>query len=463
MEQIVKIFVQHSYFIENDLIVDYNVEQGAHVNISQKDWIALIPKGWSGVDEQVAFKTVDISSDIVNLPIKSIVMEKKCFQDVVECDKYYQLMYVSQYLEILGKSEYFVFLHHTSICNCASSIKTKSKGNSRPNRNSTVFSKPIRRQSPTPHDFYKNQQQNNAANSEKSKSKQWLANKCIKCNAPNNFAAVESALHAKIQDLTISNEIKKQSLLTLEDDLTQTLELINKQFKLHKNISQEKNNIEQFIDDIVDGLLNDGKITFWAHDQEFSVIREYPDKIKTSLLSDDFTTFVNNESLNSSKEVQMKAIIGQQEKTIQHLMHKIKDMLGTFLKENEQLTKKNNNISPLSENNIGNMGYMDRSGTTYFSPSPNINDTLNSINVCLSKSIKNNILKLPEKNVFEKELSDIPESKEHLLNKDDKNQMLTFEDQKKEKSDCTKSTKSGFNKKKNGLSTIELNKNNDLE
>jgi hypothetical protein len=56
--------------------------------------------------------------------------------------------------------------------------------------------------------------------------------------------------------------------LTLEDDLTQTLELINKQFKLHKNISQEKNNIEQFIDDIVDGLLNDGKITFWAHDQE---------------------------------------------------------------------------------------------------------------------------------------------------------------------------------------------------
>lgn len=28
MEQIVKIFVQHSYFIEKDLIVDYNVGQG---------------------------------------------------------------------------------------------------------------------------------------------------------------------------------------------------------------------------------------------------------------------------------------------------------------------------------------------------------------------------------------------------------------------------------------------------
>jgi len=27
MEQIVKIFVHQSYFIENDLVVDYNVEQ----------------------------------------------------------------------------------------------------------------------------------------------------------------------------------------------------------------------------------------------------------------------------------------------------------------------------------------------------------------------------------------------------------------------------------------------------
>lgn len=63
---------------------------------------------------------------------------------------------------------------------------------------------------------------------------------------------------------------------------------------------------------------------------------------------------------------------------------------------------------------------MDRSGTTYFSPSSYINDTLNSINVCLSKSIKNNnkiesnkkinILKLPDKNIFEKEFSDIPVS-----------------------------------------------------
>lgn len=28
MEQIVKIFVHQSYFIENDLVVDYNVQQG---------------------------------------------------------------------------------------------------------------------------------------------------------------------------------------------------------------------------------------------------------------------------------------------------------------------------------------------------------------------------------------------------------------------------------------------------
>jgi hypothetical protein len=33
MEQIVKIFVQHSYFIENDLIVDYNVEQGVIITL----------------------------------------------------------------------------------------------------------------------------------------------------------------------------------------------------------------------------------------------------------------------------------------------------------------------------------------------------------------------------------------------------------------------------------------------
>lgn len=65
----------------------------------------------------------------------------------------------------------------------------------------SVFSfKPVRRQSPTPHDFYKNlsRQQNNIACSEKSKSKQWLSNKCLKCNAPNNFTAVESALRAKV-------------------------------------------------------------------------------------------------------------------------------------------------------------------------------------------------------------------------------------------------------------------------
>lgn len=68
--------------------------------MSSKDWIALIPKGWSGVDEQVAFQTVDTNSDVANLAIKSVVMEKKCFQNVVECGKQYQLMYIGQYLEV---------------------------------------------------------------------------------------------------------------------------------------------------------------------------------------------------------------------------------------------------------------------------------------------------------------------------------------------------------------------------
>lgn len=69
--------------------------------MSPKDWIALIPKGWSGVDDQVAFKTVDTNGDVANLAIKSVVMEKKCFQNIVECEKLYQLMYIGQYLEVI--------------------------------------------------------------------------------------------------------------------------------------------------------------------------------------------------------------------------------------------------------------------------------------------------------------------------------------------------------------------------
>lgn len=41
--------------------------------------------------------------------------------------------------------------------------------------------------------------------------------------------------------------------------------------------------------------------------------------------------------------------------------------------------------------------------------------------------------------------------------------MLTFEDQKKENFDCTKSIECDLNKKFNELNTIELNKNDDLK
>lgn len=60
----------------------------------------------------------------------------------------------------------------------------------------------------------------------------------------------------------------EQSLLKAENDLVQALEVVNKQFKLSKAILQQKDNIQKFIDDVVAGLLNDGKISFWAHDQE---------------------------------------------------------------------------------------------------------------------------------------------------------------------------------------------------
>jgi hypothetical protein len=63
----------------------------------------------------------------------------------------------------------------------------------------------------------------------------------------------------------------EQRLLTFEKDLVHTLEVVNKQFKLSTTISQQKRDIQKFIDDLVDGLVNDGKITFWAHDQEVNL------------------------------------------------------------------------------------------------------------------------------------------------------------------------------------------------
>ncbi|XP_026818822.1 uncharacterized protein LOC113557478 isoform X1 [Rhopalosiphum maidis] len=469
MEQIVKIFVHQSYFIENDLIVDYNVEQEALINVSPKDWIALIPKGWSGVDEQVAYKTIDSDCDVANLAIKSVIMEKKCFQDVVECEKHYQLMYISQYLEILGRSEYFTFLHQSGPCNCiSSSVQNENKDNFKQSRLSSFSrNKPLRRQSPTPRAFYKNrpQSQNNVVKSEKLKSKPWSTNKCINCNAPNNFSALESAYLAKIQDLTTNNEAMEQRLLTFEKDLVHTLEVVNKQFKLSTAISQQKRDIQKFIDDLVDGLVNDGKITFWAHDQEFSVVREFPEKNQISPLPDDCTLSINK-SLNSSKEVYMKAIIGQQEETIQHLVDKIKDLFDLFLKVNSQTNEQNNSDLTSSESKINNIGYMDSSGTTYFSPPSYITDTLNDINLYLANTVNydHRIEKIGinenvcnwTKNTFSG--SDFPVTLESsvipTLNNEVKDKILTFEDWKQEKNEftlCTQSPENSINEKTNPL------------
>lgn len=63
---------------------------------------------------------------------------------------------------------------------------------------------------------------------------------------------------------------------------------------------------------------------------QFSVVREFPEKNQISPLPDDSLSI--NKSLNLSKEVYMKAIIGQQEETIQHLVDKIKDLFDIFLK-----------------------------------------------------------------------------------------------------------------------------------
>lgn len=60
----------------------------------------------------------------------------------------------------------------------------------------------------------------------------------------------------------------EQNLLQVEKDLVRTLKIVNKQFKVGQAISQQKDDIQQFVNNLVNGLINNGKITFWAHDQE---------------------------------------------------------------------------------------------------------------------------------------------------------------------------------------------------
>lgn len=62
----------------------------------------------------------------------------------------------------------------------------------------------------------------------------------------------------------------EQQLLKVENDLVNTLDVVNKQLKLNKILSEQNDNTQKFIDDVVDGLLNYGKITFWARDEEVS-------------------------------------------------------------------------------------------------------------------------------------------------------------------------------------------------
>lgn len=61
-------------------------------------------------------------------------------------------------------------------------------------------------------------------------------------------------------------------------------------------------------------------------------MREYPDEKQISLLPDDTSTVLSiNKSLNSLNEEHLKAIIGQQEQTIQNLVNKINELLETLV------------------------------------------------------------------------------------------------------------------------------------
>ncbi|XP_050528753.1 uncharacterized protein LOC126898586 [Daktulosphaira vitifoliae] len=380
MEQIVKLFVHQSYFIENDLVIDYNFVKEAQTNASSKDWIVLIPKGWTGVDEQVAFKNIIIGCDEINKPIKSIIFEKKCFQNIVKCNKKYQLMYIAQNLEILGRSEYFTFYHQNTACYCVTSTGKSVDEDKTKRLHPQSDRRPIRRQSPTPHDFYKNNSQTSSViKSDKPKSKRWSSNSCNECKSPNNFNAQESAYLTKIQDLTNEKEALEQHLLKVEKDLVQTLDVVNKQFMLNRAFSQQKENVQRFIDDLVKGLLNDGRITFWANDQEFTVVRENLDKDLECSVGDSDTTALFKSQV-SFREACLKAIISQQEQTIRQLVNKIKDSIDIFLKTNDPSSNLNSLLPQTPENQLSSIGYMDSSGTTYFA-TPYVSS--NSIpNVC---------------------------------------------------------------------------------
>lgn len=65
---------------------------------------------------------------------------------------------------------------------------------------------------------------------------------------------------------------------------------------------------------------------------QFTVTREFLDKDKLPPTNDDTVVSLVNKSLYSSSETYLKAIIGQQEKTIQHLVIKLKDMCEYFFK-----------------------------------------------------------------------------------------------------------------------------------
>lgn len=66
----------------------------------------------------------------------------------------------------------------------------------------------------------------------------------------------------------------EQHLLKVENDLVCTLDVVNKQLKLNKILSVEKDKNQKFIDDVVDGLLNNGKTTFWARDDEVNFFKK---------------------------------------------------------------------------------------------------------------------------------------------------------------------------------------------
>ncbi|XP_050531431.1 uncharacterized protein LOC126900043 isoform X4 [Daktulosphaira vitifoliae] len=186
--------------------------------------------------------------------------------------------------------------------------------------------------------------------------KQWPLEICCACKAPSNYVALEKCYFKKISDLKSENGNFEQRLLKVEKDLVKAMDVISQQFMLNEAYRQQLETADMFLEELLAALTNEGRMTFWAHGQEFNVVREFSS-------CGDANTNYDNYSLvrpqTPSKESYYKATLKQQDRTIRHLVNTVKDTVDLFLQFS---------VSPVdlkSGTNSSTVNYVDESATTY--------------------------------------------------------------------------------------------------